>query len=113
MIGLPLPGHTVTITHLSTAETITADGFKKKTETRQDIQAIIDAPTAAEPRAGTALIATIDHVLYLPAGTAIEAADRFIIDGKTFEVEGEAVAITNPFTETTFYTEVKVRRWHG
>ena len=101
MIGLPLPGHTVTITHLSTAETITADGFKKKTETRRDIQAIIDAPTAAE------------HVLYLPAGTAIEAADRFIIDGKTFEVEGEAVAITNPFTETTFYTEVKVRRWHG
>lgn len=113
MIGLPLPGHAVTVTHLSVSENVTVDGFKKKTEKRRDIQAIVDAPAAAEPRSGAAQVATIDHVLYLPAGTVVEAADRFIINGTTFEVEGEAVAITNPFTETTFYTELKVRRWHG
>ena len=109
-----MPGHPATVTHIRrTGEAVTADGFKKRVETRTQVQAAIDAPTAAEPRDGAALVATIDHVLYLPPGTVVAADDRFVIDGTVFEVEGEAPVIKNPFTGTVFYTEVKVRRWHG
>jgi len=80
----------------------------------QDIENTgVDVPQATEPRDGTSNRQIVDLVLFLPAGTRVNSRDQFIVRGDTYEVEGEAPALSNFFTGTPFLTEVKVKKVTG
>ena len=73
----------------------------------------VDVPRADEPRDGTSGRQIIDLVIFLPAGTTVNGRDQFKVRGTTYEVEGDAPALTNFFTGTPFLTEVKLRKVTG
>lgn len=73
----------------------------------------VDVPRADEPREGTTNRQIVDLVLFLPSGVSVSGRDRFVVRGDTYEVEGDAPAVTNFFTGTPFMTEVKIRKVTG
>ena len=73
----------------------------------------VDVPQVNEPRDGTTNRQIVDLVLFLPAGVTVSGRDRFVVRGDTYEVEGDAPAITNFFTGTPFLTETKLKRVTG
>lgn len=71
----------------------------------------VDIITGQEPRTPDgAETSRADLRIYLPPGFTCGHRDRFIIRGKTYEVEGIAEPLPNFFTGITFRTEVTVRR---
>lgn len=51
--------------------------------------------------------------LHLPAGTVVDAVDRFIVRGNTYEVEGQPEALQSPFTGWNPALPVAVTRVTG
>jgi len=51
--------------------------------------------------------------IYLPVGTDITAGDRVIIDGLTYEVDGEPDAVRNPRTQKMSHVEASLIRTSG
>lgn len=73
----------------------------------------VDVATVNEPRDGVTGRQIVDLVLFLPAGSSVNGQDQFIVRGDTYEVDGEAPAITNFFSGTPFLTEVKIKKVTG
>lgn len=84
---------------------------KKPVEKQEQIEVFLDAPSTAEPLSvGAAETDIYTQTLYTAPGTSISAKDKITISGTTYQVIGVSPPITNFFTGTTFYTEIKIRR---
>ena len=73
----------------------------------------VDVPDVAETGLGSSNEQTIDAVIFLPAGMTASKMDQFLVRGKKYQVNGDAMAIKNFFTGAMFPTEVKLRRVSG
>jgi hypothetical protein len=51
--------------------------------------------------------------IFLPTGTDITSGDQVVVDGKTYEVDGEPESVRNPRTRTMSHLEVTVVRTAG
>lgn len=51
--------------------------------------------------------------IYVPFGTVVNAVDRFIVRGQTYEVEGQPVSETSPFTGWSPGMAVALRKVTG
>lgn len=110
MLGLASHPTVATLTRRVGTE-YDARGFKKPAEKQEQIEVFLDAPSTAEPTTGGASETDIyTQTLYTAPGTSISAKDKITINGTTYQVVGVSPPITNFFTGTTFYTEVKIRK---
>lgn len=76
-----------------------------------DVEGVgVDYPSSMEPREGTTQKTTVDLVVFLPPGFVCDPRDRFVVRGKTYEVEGLGEALPQFFTGSVFCTEVQLRR---
>lgn len=73
----------------------------------------IDVPQANEPRNQISERELVNQVIFLPPGYSIDHRDQFTVFGQRFGVEGYAPPITNMFTGSIFFTEVKLRKVTG
>lgn len=73
----------------------------------------VDYPSSVEPRDGTTQRTTVDLVVYLPPGFVCDPRDRFVVRGKTYDVEGLGESLPQFFTGAVFCTEVHLRRHDG
>jgi len=55
----------------------------------------------------------VGYMLYAPYGTDVDARSRVVIDGKTYEVEGEPFHWQNPMTGTKAGVEIAINRVEG
>jgi hypothetical protein len=55
------------------------------------------------------VISITDWLLILPAGTPIDTNDQVIVDGKRFEIEGDAWEARNPYTQQPSHVEASLR----
>lgn len=110
MFGLASYSTTATLTRRTGTE-YDARGFKKPTEKQEQITVFLDVPSTVEPTSvGASETDIYTQTLYTAPGTSISAKDKITIHGTTYQVVGVSPPITNFFTGTTFYTEVKIRR---
>jgi len=110
MLGLASHPTVATLTRRVGTE-YDARGFKKPTERQEQIEVFLDAPSTVEPTTvGASETDIYTQTLYAAPGTSINAKDKITINGTTYQVVGVSPPITNFFTGTTFYTEVKIRR---
>ena len=110
MFGLASYSTTATLTRRTGTE-YDARGFKKPTEKQEQITVFLDAPSTVEPTSvGASETDIYTQTLYTVPGTSINAKDKITINGTTYQVVGVSPPITNFFTGTTFYTEVKIRK---
>lgn len=110
MFGLASYSTTATLTRRTGTE-YDARGFKKPTEKQEQITVFLDAPSTVEPTSvGASETDIYTQTLYTAPGTSINAKDKITINSTTYQVVGVSPPITNIFTGTTFYTEVKIRK---
>jgi hypothetical protein len=107
-----------TVTHI--VRTVTgrdALGNDAFTETSTVISNVAVAPrdsngSANEQTQGRDTV-TVGLTIGLPPGTVVNAVDRFIIRGNTYDVEGQPESLLNPFTRWNPGLPVALKRVTG
>ena len=107
-------GETVTIVHPGSRALRSGDTVPDWDDTTtEDVAHVAVAPGSSDEnndrRSGT----VVGLTLYLPPGTDIDAADRVIVRGDTYEVDGDAGDWRSPFTGWRPGIEVAIKKADG
>ena len=110
-----MQGETITRLRAGTATDRYTNEIKDWTDPEElEIDNVAVAPRqSSEDTAAGREGVIIGLTLYAPAGSDIEAVDRVVVRGETYEVDGEIAEWTNPYSSVARGVEINVKRVEG